>query len=85
MRERNDFTETSKKYFKSVLLELNLTESNIFSDRGTILFSFTGRAYMHQRQQWFNYKRFEEYNILNDYFWENDLWKTEIYFKHSIA
>ena len=56
MRKRNDFIETSKKYLKSVLLELNLTESNfailfIYSDRGTILFSFAGVAYIHQRQQ----------------------------------
>ena len=56
MGERSDCIETSKKYFKSVLLELNLTESNfailfICSDRGTILFSFAGVAYIHQRQQ----------------------------------
>ena len=56
MRKRNDCIETSKKYFKSVLLELNLTESNfailhICPDRGTILFSFAGVAYIHQSQQ----------------------------------
>ena len=56
MGKRSDYIETSKKYFKSVPLELNLTESNfaiqyLCSDRATILFSFAGVAYIHQRQQ----------------------------------
>ena len=78
MRKRNGRVKTSKKYFTSVPLELNLTVKfcvilYICSDRETRLFA--GKAYIHQRQQEFSYKRFEEYCSLNYYLGENNFIK----------